>query len=65
MKKTIAVVICVDKETKIGRVEKLIVNLLKVVLSLIPAKNVQISASDKEFDQDEGTVDMTIQASWD
>lgn len=65
MKKTIAVVICVDKETKIGRVEKLIVNLLKVVLSLIPAKNVQISASEKEFDNDEGTVDMTIQASWD
>lgn len=62
--KTIALVICLPKESKAGRLVKIIVAGIRVALMIIGAKKVQIAVQEAEYDQNVDTVDTAINISW-
>jgi len=62
--KTIALIICLPKDSKPARFVKIVIAGIRVALMLFGAKKVQVNVSEAEYDQNVDTIDTAVNVSW-
>jgi len=62
--KTIALIVCVPRDSKPARLIKIIIAGIKVALMFIGAKKVAVNVSEAEYDDDADTIDTAINVTW-